>query len=195
LLYEDPTTFPQYGSCTFKAATPDSYILSIEDGPKDDYDDCVIIVDPFAEGQVEGGYTWESGHAYWFELLDPDDEVVIDKAGRRCSPFLRGQRWDFKGAGRCSYGMNVAVDRFTRDGNKVLLVEYGKIVARVVPPNTTDLVSGGWMRWVRPRHQGVLNVLFGDGRVETFKAGDINPTVLKLLDDYWVPSGDRRPGT
>jgi hypothetical protein len=31
--------------------------------------------------------------------------------------------------------------------------------------------------------------------VETFKAGDINPSVLKLLDDYWVPSGDHRPGT
>jgi prepilin-type processing-associated H-X9-DG protein len=51
------------------------------------------------------------------------------------------------------------------------------------------------MHWVRPRHQGVLNVLFGDGRVEAMKPGQINPSVLKLQEDYWRPSGDPRRGT
>jgi len=192
ILYQDPTTFPQYNQCTFKAATPDSYILSFEDGPRDDFNDCVCIIDPYEDGQVEGGYTWESGHAYWFELLGPDDEVMTDLSGRRCSPFLRGQRWEFKGAGRCSYGMNVAVDRFKRDGNKILLVEYGKLIARVVDPNATDLASGGWKYWVRPRHRGVLNVLFADGHVDTMKPSPIDPSVLRLQDEYWRPASDLR---
>jgi prepilin-type N-terminal cleavage/methylation domain-containing protein/prepilin-type processing-associated H-X9-DG protein len=192
ILYEDPTRFPQYGSCTYQAASPDSYILSIEDGPKDDYNDCVIIVDPFADGNVEGGYTWESAHSYWFELLDPDDQVVVDLKGQPCSPFKRGQRWEFKGAGRCSYGMNVAVQRFKRDGTKILLVEYGKLVARVVDPNATDLAAGGWMYWVRPRHGGVLNVLFADGHVESMRPNVIDPSLVALQTYYWRPAHDRK---
>ncbi len=200
LLYEDPTTFPQYSQSTFQAATPDSYILSFEDGPRDDFNDCVCIVDPFAEGEVEGGYTWESNHSYWFELLDPDEKVMIDLNGSRCSPFKRGQRWEFRGGGRCSYGMNIAVRDFdvTKDSNKILLVEYGKPVSRVVSPpplppppfpgyNPIDLTWRGWTYWIRPRHGGVLNVLFADGRVETMTPDAIDPSVLKLQDYYWRP--------
>jgi len=185
LLYADPTKFPQYNQCRFQATGPGSYILSIEDGPKDDYNDCVVIVNPESDTRVDGGYTWESGHAYWFELIGPDGQVLQ-------SPFTIGFQWEFLGAGRCSYGMNVAVERFKRDGNKILLVEYGKPVARVVDPNVTDLASGGWMHWVRPRHGGTLNVLFADGRVETMKPGEINPAVLKLQHYYWRPSTEQK---
>jgi len=187
LLYTDPTQFPQYNQCTVKASGPGSYILSFEDGPKDDYNDCVCIVNPESDDQIMGGYTWESGHAYWFELLGPDDEVVQ-------SPFTRGFKWEFMGAGRCSYGMNVGVERFKGDGNKLLLVEYGKPVARVVIPNATDLSGGGWMKWVRPRHGGVLNALFADGHVEAINPTTIDPSVLALQDRYWRPSGDLKLG-
>ena len=194
ILYDDPTTFPQYSQCTFQAATPDSYILSFEDGPRDDFNDCVCIIDPFAEGEVEGGYTWESGHAYWFELLDPDEKVMMDLNGNPCSPFRRGQRWEFRGGGRCSYGMHCRAEDFNlgQDGNKILMVEYAKPVARVVRPNVSDLLRGGWLNWVRPRHGGVLNVLFADGRVETMTPEVIDPSVLKIEHNYWLPAKEQQ---
>ncbi len=160
----------------------------------DDFNDCVIIVDPFADGQVEGGFTWGSFTVYSFQLLDPDGQVVIDLKGRPCNPFQRGQLWEFSGSGRCSYGMNVAVERFnlSQDGNKILLVEYGKLVARVVDPYPTDLMGGGWPHWVRPRHGDVLNVLFCDGHVETMNPDAIDPSILKLQHHYWRPATEQR---
>lgn len=186
LKYSNPSSFPQYNQCTFKAATPHSYILSIEDGPKDDFNDCVVIIDPYYDGTVQGGYTWESNHSYWFELRGPDDEVVTDVKGRPCSPFVRGQQWLFLGTGRCSYGMNSAVERFSRDGNKVLVTEYGKLVVDVVGPTASDY----WPQMVRPRHADAMNVLFADGRVETMRANALDPRIAELHDRYWLPSGD-----
>jgi prepilin-type N-terminal cleavage/methylation domain-containing protein/prepilin-type processing-associated H-X9-DG protein len=90
------------------------------------------------------------------------------------------------GGNRADYGMNCLSGHFTQDSNKVLVLEYDKVVANVVakdPANVTDIYSV----LVAPRHQGVLNVLFGDGSVEARTAQAIDPTVATNRLNLWLP--------
>lgn len=188
-------------SGTWPAGAPHSketYILAFEDGPKDDFTDTVCLIDHYPDGSTLGTFIFDSEHAYWYELLGPDRQVVIDTRGRRCSRFVRGQSWLMQG-GRCSYGMNSGVGRFVNDPTKILMVEYCKLVAEVVGIGAADRIPTAEMRnsiyWTgwgggRARHHGVINVLFEDGRVEQMLPGAIDPTVTALHDLYWRPSRD-----
>jgi len=120
-----------------------SYVLSFEDGPKDDFNDTVCLVDFYPDGRIMGTYIWESNHAYWYKLRDPSDDIVIDITGKQCSPFKIRQSWMFTGD-RCSYGMNARMNRFTRDANKILAVEYYKLVADVVGAPTRWTIGRTW---------------------------------------------------
>lgn len=176
----------------------DSYILAFEDGPKDDFTDTVCLIDYYPEGKILGTFIFDSEHAYWYELLGPGKKTVTDTRGNPCRPFVRGQSWLIQ-AGRCSYGMTAAVGRFTQDPNKILVVEYCKLVADVVGIGAPDLIptaamrnSRYWTGWAggRARHHGVLNALFEDGRVEQLAPAAVDPTVVELNDLYWRPSRD-----
>jgi len=85
-----------------------------------------------------------------------------------------------------SYGMNNRVHRFTKDGNKILVVEYSKPTARVVGYDAFDV----WEKHVRPRHNNILNVLYGDGHVSTSRAETIDPSDLQIHDRLWKPTLD-----
>ena len=177
----------------------DSYVLSIEDGPMDDFNDCVLLIDVHPDGSITGHYIWESHHAYKFKLLDPDGKPVHESEW-----FTKGFSWEFE-ADQASYGMNNRVHRFTQDGDKILLVEYCKTVAAVVGrgapdtiPNTDMKGSPMWGGWggSRARHAGSLNVLFEDGRVESMSPLAINPFASDFIHDwYWRPLTDPLRGT
>lgn len=84
------------------------------------------------------------------------------------------------------YGMNNRAHRLFRDTNKILVVEYRKVVADVVGLDALDI----WADQVAPRHFGVLNVLYVDGHVEQHRPEAINPEVPAIHNDLWRPSGD-----
>lgn len=90
------------------------------------------------------------------------------------------------GVGRCDYGMNNRAAAFQGDGNKILIVEYGKMVADVVGPDAADI----WPDWVAPRHFGLVNLLRYDGSVGTATEAQIDPRIRQLHDEHWKPMSD-----
>jgi prepilin-type N-terminal cleavage/methylation domain-containing protein/prepilin-type processing-associated H-X9-DG protein len=115
-------------------------------------------------------------------------------------PLVAGSWWPLGTSNACSYGMNSRAYRFLRDSNKVLAVEYCKLVADVAGGNTSELLiptpamknSPYWTHWGagRARHTNTINTLFADGRVEALNPDTINP---KLTDaEYWTAEIDRK---
>ena len=204
LLITDPSQVNNFNGCSYTAVSDQAYVLSFEDGPKDDFNDTVCLIDFPDGGGATGTYIWESNHAYWYELHDPGGEVVIDSSGRPCNPFVIHQKWVFEGGERCSYGMNNRAGAFQQDGTKILMVEYLYAVANVVREpgggsqrNDVDNVIPAkqppdWAGWGygRARHKGVLNVLYADGHVQARLPRPINPAVSMWHDDYWAPLRD-----
>jgi len=171
---------------------PDSYIIEFEDATDFDWSDMVVIVDPYPDGRIHCRAIAKYA-AYTFDLIGPDGDVVH-------SNFRPPHDWWVDSTERTSYGINNRANRFTQDGNKILLVEYLKPTANVVQPNQDDFTSVDpgeqppeWTGWGfgRARHLGTLNVLFADGRVESFSPRDIDPQVSDLHDFYWLPVGDQ----
>jgi len=179
-----------------------AYLVCMEDmsptGQGDMLDVCVLV-DPRDDGTY-GSWSWTKGHGYTeYTLFDPQNKVVIDLKGNPCKWFTQGQQWIFSG-GRCSYGINNrAPEMLNDDGNKVLFVEYCKLVANVLPPLATDSVplslwtdSDQWGGWgaSRIRHAGSMNVLFFDGHIEPRTTATVNPFVSAIGNDVWKPSMD-----
>lgn len=158
----------------------DSFIFEFEDASDFDWTDCVIFVDPQPDGQIRCRFA--AKHAgYSFRLLNPDGSIKYD-------PFEPGNEWYAEGAGRASYGINNKAGRFIPDdAKKIFMVEYEKIIANVVGPTANTLE---WANWVAPRHRGVMNVLYEDGRVEKHVPGSIDPRVTTTHNEYWNPKRD-----
>jgi prepilin-type N-terminal cleavage/methylation domain-containing protein/prepilin-type processing-associated H-X9-DG protein len=89
---------------------------------------------------------------------------------------------------RSHYGINDKESEMVDDNdksNKVLLVEYNKLVAHVVGTAATD----NWGQQAAPRHLGVMNVLYFDGSVRARIPDEIDPSIPELHDRYWKPDG------
>lgn len=84
------------------------------------------------------------------------------------------------------YGMNNRAHRLVRDGAKILLVEYKKTVADVAGLDAADI----WTDMVAPRHFDTLNVLYVDGHVEAHRPEAIDPEVLAIQKELWLPASD-----
>ena len=82
-------------------------------------------------------------------------------------------------------GMTIA--KLNRDdSNKVLLLDYNKILADVIGPNARD----NWLKHSAPRHDGTLNVLFMEGHTETRDPAEIDPRIRAYHEKFWRPFAD-----
>ena len=85
------------------------------------------------------------------------------------------------------YGINNRVHKFKIDGRKILMVEYSKSVADVVGPDAADV----WIDNMRPRHFKTMNVLYGDGHVESHVPDEIDPIDAFIHRKWWLPQLDK----
>ncbi len=88
------------------------------------------------------------------------------------------------GLGPSSYGVNGKVNYFLRDSNKILLLDYNKVVADVVGTAAADV----WPVQVAPRHSSTVNVLFEDGHAESRTPDSIDPTIVNNQNAFWCPA-------
>lgn len=211
-FYDAWSVYPRLGRTwadilAIKPSNPDSFVIASEDladpGTWDDGADICILVDTDVDGRAQGSFSWSDGHGYSFKFLDPSDQVVIDQSGRPCDPFHEQNQhkwWFTSGGGRASYGISNRVGRLTNSSQKLLMVEYCKVVADVVGTTGSDLTTvTDWMRqsehwggWggSRARHAGTMNVLYADGHVDSTTPSAINPTDPSIHDKFWKPSLD-----
>ncbi len=168
----------QYGG---QYTFPPAVGLEIEDHTDWDWNDLRVLIAPVEPS----GYlvkALDKNAAFTFDLRNEEGEVLKHDFRPPDSIFAAG--------GKTSYGINNRVHVFMRDAWKVLLVEYHKHVAHVVGADATDV----WREQAAPRHAGTLNVLFGDGRVETRPPDAIDPTVTRIHDELWRPARDPKLG-
>ena len=165
-----------------KRNTPDSYFLVFEDMAYHTPFDGVILVEPLAQGGSRLTHVGSNPHSYIHQLRDPKGTIIAN-------PFGKGFTWTVQGI-RTSYAISSRSARFTTDQFKVLALEYATPVADVVGSTATGTIT--WWKDVSPRHGGRLNVLYGDGRVDTVEAAEIDPTSATIHDFSWCPTIDTK---
>ncbi len=160
---------------------PNGYYLVVEDHTDFDFTDCILRVVPQASGKLEIRFTEKhAGHS--FELLDPDGNVLFD-------PFVPGNHFEVDGAVNTSYGMNMGVSQFTKDAERILLIEYEKAAVDVIGSTAPDYAE--WPDLIAPRHMGLCNVLFAGGHVKKRRPEEVDPAVPEQYNSLWVPSRDQ----
>lgn len=149
-----------------------------------DYDwDLSVTVTRLGDGSVELKTAFHTYTVFRHTILDPSGSPV---PGLAEIPYPETRRAVIEGTGGIPthYGMNARSAGFVSDSNKILMLDYNKVVADVVGPDAADF----WPKDVAPRHFGTVNVLFTDGHVEAMLPGNIDPTNTELHDMYWKPS-------
>ena len=84
------------------------------------------------------------------------------------------------GTGGSSYGMNNQVTPASASPSQILLLEYGRVVADVNGVGGDD----DFYKEVAPRHFGLVNILFVEGKVESLAPEDLDPPTHPKL---WKP--------
>ena len=141
-----------------------------------DFDDLRVLIVPLGERKCRITALVRNA-GYSFGLRGPDGTLIAN-------PFHPSSARIIDCAAS-SYGMNDIADKFwSGDANKILLVEYDSIVARVTGPDAQDI----WDELVAPRHFGLLNVLYEDGHVEIHAPEEIDPRITEFHDRFWWPS-------
>ena len=159
---------------------PDSFVIEFEDASDFDWTDCVVFVNPKPDGTLHCKFCVKQA-GYTFQLKHVDGSVIF-------SPFKPGDEWTVEGGVKSSYGMNNRAGRLgTGDAWKIAAVEYQYAVAHVVGPGAD---SSTWPDRVRPRHRGLMNVLFYDGHISTRTPGSVDPRVTALHNELWNPRRD-----
>jgi len=163
-----------------QVTNPDAYFIGFEDLRYNTPFDGIVLVEPLPEGGAKLTHVGGHPHAYRHQLIGPTGELLSD-------PFDKGFSWTVHGVDS-SYGGNSRMGKFQTDANKILLLEYMKPVANVVGPDAVGAI--GYYDNVAPRHDGILNVLYVDGRVEATVPEAVDPTNPLIHDTKWCPDID-----
>ena len=142
-----------------------------------------MLVEPQPDGTMKVTAVFkESGNS--FGLMDPSGKIIANPfhpSTSTSSVTLAGSI--------TSYGMNNAVRRFALgDAHKLLLVEYDMPVAMITNTTTPHV----WSQHARPRHTGVMNVLYNNGHVGTASMIGIDPSITTNYNDLWKAFRDPR---
>ena len=133
----------------------------------------------------------------WAERLIPyvDEEVEVFHCPSDAGRVDLGDRI----AEFPSYGINSRHHRMgSGDGDRIVLLDYHETVAQVVGTNPQDMTIGGepdsdesWRDFIPvERHGNQANVLFYDGRVQTFYFDEIDPLDCETHYRLWQPYED-----
>lgn len=193
IRFDDPTWVreSQWVKDNYPTAAAGSMMIEFEDFNADhDFNDIRVLVEPQPDGQIKVSAVFkESGNS--FGLLGADGTLLANPfhpSTSTSSVTLPG--------GISSYGMNNATARFgLGDAHKLLLVEYDTPVALMVSPPAPQVITlHSWAQHARPRHMGVMNVLYNDGHVGTTSATAIDPGVGTPLNynELWKAFRDPR---
>ena len=167
---------------------PPGFVLEVEDGTDWDWQDVVIVIksqgiNTEGNNQVSLAFT-VNNVACNHDLLDANGNVYMTNisTGTNCSLGIARSSINQSS----SYGVNNAAQYFglSNDSQKILTIDYNKLVANVVNVNPSDL----WSAQFAARHRGTLNALFKDGHVESHIPDEIDPTVAQTYQAYWLPT-------
>lgn len=89
----------------------------------------------------------------------------------------------------------------TKDGGRIMMLDYRKEVAQVVghplvdPDIGTsedyDVANEDWTAFA-PRHVGTANVLFYAGHIQALDAREIDPAECQFQVEYWIPKVEQK---
>lgn len=168
----------------WKREYPTSYFLEFEDRANTtDFNDCILLIDPLPTGQIRCRYVTRTGALYSFKLYGPPNRTLYDDNFNQGDEFVTGGE-------ATSYGMNNRATVFVRDSTRILLVEYCKSIANVVPIPPATTAGDDWGQSVRLRHNGLTNLLYADGSVKASASSAIDPRVVSLRKELWTPQRD-----
>jgi len=168
-------------SSRFPPTVPGSYVVEIEDWTDTDWNDLVMLIEPSADGStftITARFK-ESGNS--FDLLGPDQATVV-------SNFHPGNSAVGTVPGNTAITNYAATSQAaflaSGDADKILCVEYSKVIANVFSNAPPDY----WPSTAAPRHRGILNLLYRNGSVQSFTADDIDPRVSSSYRRFWLPT-------
>jgi prepilin-type N-terminal cleavage/methylation domain-containing protein/prepilin-type processing-associated H-X9-DG protein len=177
---------PNVGGYQIPVSSP-SFVLEFEDGFDQSWSDEVIVVTPNADGSLTLAFYHPVAVAVPSTLIDENGNVLKTGVTTGDTFTWPGPYQGFNsGGGSLSYGIHNKAQYFalTGDSDKVLAVEYSKLIANIVGTSGTD----NWPSTCAPRHGGVLNVLFRDGSVrDLLPFIDIDPRIQHIYNENWVP--------
>lgn len=158
-----------------------SYELWIEDWNNWDFEDIRVRIDLQPNSVVKITVILVDSSST-FDIIGPDGTALLSNITKK---KWIGRTCEVEGSA-ASYGMNNRSHRLARDARKILALDYSKLVADVVGPDAKDVFANT----VAARHDGICNVLFADGSVDSFEPAEIDPGVPAQYDRLWKPSLD-----
>lgn len=154
-------------------------IYRFEDYNDSDFNDHVCSAVPLSDFEVQITSVSKSA-AFQHDLRGPEGTLIENMTPGDSEIIERF-------IGKTSYGMNAHVGNLNLldSGDKILLIEYEKLIADVVMPDGTD---NFWENVPGFHPGGIINVLHHGGHVNTMVVNDIDPTILEKHDLWWKPN-------